>query len=61
MRRHKPARKRPYGLEAGSNDGCTYQPAKRLVFSRYSSTAMCERTEGFYELLASAKKIRRIG
>lgn len=32
---------------------------RELVLSRYSSTAMCERTEAFYEVLASAKKIRR--
>lgn len=28
---------------------------RELVFSCYSSTAMCERTEAFYERLASAK------
>jgi glycosyltransferase involved in cell wall biosynthesis len=32
---------------------------RELVLSRYSSTAMCDRTEGFYDMLASAKKIRR--
>ena len=32
---------------------------RELVLSRYSSTAMCERTEGFYEVLASAKKVQR--
>jgi glycosyltransferase involved in cell wall biosynthesis len=33
---------------------------RELVLSRYSSTAMCERTEGFYERLGSPKRKRAI-
>ncbi|HEX7523195.1 MAG TPA: glycosyltransferase, partial [Candidatus Deferrimicrobium sp.] len=31
---------------------------RELVLSRYSSTAMCERTEGFYRYLGSVKEFR---
>ncbi len=31
---------------------------RELVLSRYSSTAMCERTERFYRHLGSVKEIR---